>query len=98
MQNNGKLANDRYTYVRKNILAPLVLQQAPSLVCTSLRHCQHVVAACTHSAYFTVSWGNFFSDWPISVLGHGHVFKVWILISSGSDIIIQIRTRGFGVI
>ena len=33
-----------------------------------------------------------------SVLGHGHVFEVWILISSGSDIIIQIRTRGFGVI
>ena len=31
------------------------------------------------------------------VLGHGHVFEVWILISSGSDIIIQIRTRGFGV-
>ena len=34
----------------------------------------------------------------LKVLGHGHVFKVWILISSGSDIIIQIRTRGFGVI
>ena len=26
------------------------------------------------------------------------MFEVWILISSGSDIIIQIRTRGFGVI
>ena len=34
----------------------------------------------------------------LKVLGHGHVFEVWILISSGSDIIIQIRTRGFGVI
>ena len=32
----------------------------------------------------------------LKVLGHGHVFEVWILISSGSDIIIQIRTRGFG--
>ena len=28
----------------------------------------------------------------LKVLGHGHVFEVWILISSGSDIIIQIRT------
>ena len=46
----------------------------------------------------SVSWVNFFADRPISVLGHGHVFKVWILISSGSDIIIQIGTRGFGVI
>ena len=34
----------------------------------------------------------------LKVLGHGHVFAAWILISSGSDIIIQIRTRGFGVI
>ena len=36
----------------------------------------------------------------LKVLGHGHVFEVWILISSArdSDIIIQIRTRGFGVI
>ena len=34
----------------------------------------------------------------LKVLGHGHVFKVWILISSGNNIIIQIRTRGFGVI
>ena len=33
----------------------------------------------------------------LKVLGHSHVFEVWILISSGSDIIIQIRTRGFGV-
>ena len=38
-QVNGKLANDRihgYTYVRKKILAPLVLQPAPSLVYTSV--------------------------------------------------------------
>ena len=34
----------------------------------------------------------------IKVLGHDHVFEVRILISSGSDIIIQIQTRGFGVI
>ena len=34
----------------------------------------------------------------LKVLGHGHVFEVWILISSGSDIIILIQTRGFGVI
>ena len=34
----------------------------------------------------------------LKVLDHGHMFEVWILISSGSDIIIQIRTRGFGVI
>ena len=52
----------------------------------------------THTSYITGSWVNFFEDWPISVLGHGHVLEVWILISSGSDIIIQIRTRGFGVI
>ena len=34
----------------------------------------------------------------LKVLGHSHVLEVGILISSGSDIIIQIRTRGFGVI
>ena len=34
----------------------------------------------------------------LKVLSHGHVFEVWILTSSGSDITIQIRTRGFGVI
>ena len=37
------------------------------------------------------------STHALKVLGHGHVFEVWILISSGSDIIIQIRTHGFGV-
>ena len=30
------------TYVCSKILAPLVLQSAPSLVCTFLHHCQHV--------------------------------------------------------
>ena len=39
-----------------------------------------------------------FHNVGLKVLGHGHVFEVWILISSGSDIIIQIRTRGFGVL
>ena len=34
----------------------------------------------------------------LKVLGHGHMFEVGILIFNGSDIIIQIRTRGFGVI
>ena len=38
-------------------------------------------------------WGN-----RSAGCSHGHVFAAWILISSGSDIIIQIRTRGFGVI
>ena len=34
----------------------------------------------------------------LKVLGHGYMFEVWILIFSGSDITIQIRTCGFGVI
>ena len=42
--------------------------------------------------------GTYVYPHNLKVLGHGHVFEVWILISSGSDIIIQIRTRGFGVI
>ena len=29
----------------------------------------------------------------LKVLGRGHMFEVWILISSGKDIIIQIQTR-----
>ena len=44
-------------------------------------------ASCIHALYCITE-----------VLGHGHVFEVWILISSGSDIIIQIRTHVFGVI
>ena len=34
--------NTHYTTVCKKILAPLVLQPAPSLVRTTLRHCRHV--------------------------------------------------------
>ena len=41
---------------------------------------------------------NSMASSALKVLGHGHVFVVSILISSGSDIIIQIRIRGFGVI
>ena len=61
MQKNRNLANDRihsYTYVRKKILAPLVLQPAPSLVCTSLHHCQHVRTMPTHGYSYeaTAAW------------------------------------------
>ena len=39
--------------------------------------------------------GREFDPYIEGTIGHGLVFEVWILISSG---IIQIRTRGFGVI
>ena len=48
-----------YTYVRKKILAPLVLQPAPSLVRTSLRHCRYVWTTPTNGYSYgaTAAWG-----------------------------------------
>ena len=62
MQKNGNLTNYRihgYTYARKKILAPLVLQPAPSLVRTSLHHCRRVRTMPTHGYSYetTAAWG-----------------------------------------
>ena len=37
-------------YVRKKILAPLMLQPVPSLLRTSLRHCRYVRTGCLHTS------------------------------------------------
>ena len=64
-----------------------------SIPCTMSCKIIHA-CTCVHVQLST----EMFHNVGLKVLGHGHVFEVWILISSGSDIIIQIRTRGFGVL
>ena len=39
-----------YMYVRKKILAPLMLQPVPSLLRTSLWHCRYVRTGCLHAS------------------------------------------------